>query len=336
MNPDRTIQLERWLNIDATSGRETAQLQALETDLGAEGFSVARHPVPGCDPLLRWNILATRKSADVVMCTHVDTVPPFLPVKRTEDALWGRGACDTKGVLLAMFEAVNRLTSAEADRVAFLLVVGEETDHCGAAAAREMALRPTQIILGEPTRGRVATGQKGILKVALNAQGVAGHSAFPETGSSAIQKLLSALGRIEAHAWPSDPDIGTTTYNIGFIEGGVASNVFAPEASAEVMFRAVSETSDLFSTVVELCGEDAEAAVVSHAEPQRFNPPAGFETCVVPFNSDAAWLRHLGPVWLAGPGDIRLAHSVKEHITFDDLDEGAQLYARLIRQALGS
>ncbi len=337
MTPDRIAQLLRWLDIDATSGRETLYLQTLEADLRREGLHTERLEVPGEDPGARWNLLATSgRAPEVILCTHVDTVPPFLPVDAREGAVWGRGACDTKGVLLAMIEALCRLRidrPEAAERVGILLVVGEETDHCGAKAAEAMAMRPDRIILGEPTCGRVAVGQKGILKIALEAQGIAGHSAFPDAGRSAIHDLLDDLEALRCAPWPEDPQLGPTTLNVGFIEGGVASNVFAPSARAEIMIRAVADTGALLDLAQRACARST-LKVLSRAEPQRFEPPEGFETCVVPFNSDAAWLRALGPVWLAGPGDIRLAHSVHERIDLHDLDSGADLYLRLILAAL--
>ncbi len=337
---DRVAQLVRWLKIDSTSGQEGAYLEVLERDLEAEGFQVERLEVPGEPFDKRWNLLATTGSdPEVVLSTHVDTVPPFLPVElRDGGAIYARGACDTKGVLMAMVEAAARLRAADpalAKRVGILLVIGEETDHCGAAAAASLPLRPKRIILGEPTRCQVALGQKGILKARVLATGKAGHSAFLDAGHSAIDKLLDVLWRVRQAQWPQDPDLGPTTINVGMIRGGVAANIFAPEASADLMFRAVSDTQGLEAQLRQLAGEQAQVQVLSRGEPQHFDrPPRDEETCVVPFNSDAAWLRPLGPVWLTGPGDIRLAHSDHEHITVADLEAGAQLYQRLIRAAL--
>lgn len=330
----RAEQLLQWLHIDATTGREAAFLKRLESDLSDEGWRVSRHPVPPHED--RWNLLATGdQTPEVVFSTHVDTVPPFLPVRRDGDLLRGRGACDTKGVLITMVQTMALLRETHphlAPRLGLMLVIGEEVDHCGAAAAAiDPAMpRPSRIILGEPTRGLVARGQKGILKVRLVSHGKAGHSAFEHAGHSAIHALLAALQRVMGAQWPDDPVLGPTTLNVGTIHGGVAANIFAPDAHAEIMVRAVSDPMDLLARFHDLCGDDAQVQLISHGPPQRFDaPPPNVDTTVVPFNSDAAWLSPLGPVWLAGPGDIQLAHSDDEHISLQDLQAGVQLYTQL-------
>ncbi len=337
MDPQRIAQLKTWLEIDSTSGQEGAYLQRLEADLIAEGWPCRRLPVPGQDPS-RFNLLAAKvPQPDVLLCTHVDTVPPFLPVRHEGDWIWARGACDTKGVLLSMFEAAARLEAQNpelAQRVGILMVIGEETDHCGAAAAIDAGLTPSRIILGEPTQCRVAVGQKGILKARLTTTGKAGHSAYPEAGHSAVDKLLEALAKVKQENWPTHPDMGDTLVNIGLIQGGVAANVFAPDASAVLMFRIVTPAAQIEARLRALTEAHGRLEVISQAEPQVMDPPANTDTCVLPFNSDAAWLRQIAPVWLGGPGDIRLAHSVNERISVQDLEQGAELYLQWLRQAL--
>jgi acetylornithine deacetylase len=333
----RQGQLVRWLEVDSTSGREGAFLEVLERDLRAEGFEVARLPVPGVAD--RWNLTARWGDATPKLwfCTHVDTVPPFLPVRVEEGRVYGRGACDTKGVLLAMVEALVRLRAADAAlaaRAGLLMVIGEETDHGGAAAIRDMGLAASRFVLGEPTQNAVAVGQRGILKARLTARGVAGHSAFPEQGASAIDALLEALARVRAVAWPVDEALGATSVNIGLIEGGVAANVFAPSAQAVLMVRVVSSCAQVEALLRGCLGPDCALEVLSQAEPQRFAADHGEASCVLAFNSDAAWLRPLAPVWLGGPGDIRCAHATHEHIVWAEWAEGVALYERLARRAL--
>ena len=334
MQPSRIDQLLAWLAIDSTTGREGAYLERLEADLRAEGLPCTRQPVADG----RWNLLAAASDdPEVVLCTHVDTVPPFIPPTRHPDRIHGRGACDTKGVLAAMLEARARLTDDEARRVGVLLVVGEEVDHVGAKVAeREVGWRPRRILLGEPTVCEIAAAQKGGVSLRLTAAGVAGHSAFPDAGVSAVHRLLDGIAALRAEPWPTDPVMGPTHLNVGQIQGGVAANIFAPEAEALAFFRAVSDSDALVARARELCApHHAEGHVRSMSQPLRFDPPPeGVATCVVPFNSDAHWLASLGPVWLGGPGDIRVAHSDHEHITLEQLEAGAALYVTLIRGAL--
>jgi acetylornithine deacetylase len=330
---ERINQLLKWVEIDATTGREATYLTTVQSDLESEGWACTQLPVPGCDPAERYNLLATRgHSPRVVLCTHSDTVPPHLPARRRDNAIWGRGACDTKGVFLAMVEAARQL--GHPSDLGLLLVIGEEVDHCGAAAfADAPGMEPARIILGEPTLSHVVRGQKGVLKLSLTASGIEGHSAYPDRGESAVHKLLDALGRIRRADLPSHPILGDSTLNVGLISGGVAANVFAPSAQAVLMFRAAVPTADLEAMALEAAGPAVETEVLSRSEPQVFEVPEGFATSVIPFNSDAAWLSRVAPVWLGGPGDIRLAHSVGERITFSEFASGVELYCALYRQA---
>ncbi len=320
-----------WLDIDSTSGHEAAFLAALEAYFGDLGYDVERQPVAED----RWNLLATRSDDPALLySTHVDTVPPFLPARREGDRVYGRGACDTKGGLLAMALAAQQLVEEGLDDIGFLLVVGEEVDHVGAKRSRELDLNPERIILCEPTQNRVVAAQKGMIKFVLEAQGLAGHSAYPDRGVSAVHRLLDVLDVFRSKDWPSDDLLGPTTVNVGIFQGGVAANVFAPSARAEVLFRAVSPVEPMLEQCQDALMEGVELYDVVYNDPVFFDPPDDVETCTVPFNTDATYLEELGPVWLVGPGDIRVAHSDDEHIELESLAEGIALYAELGRRVL--
>lgn len=325
--------LERWLAIDSVTPGERAFLETLERELTARGYTCARQDVAPD----RWNLLATRaKPARVLFSTHVDTVPPHLPVRVEGDTIYGRGACDTKGGLLAMLEAAQQLVDAGCEEVGFLLVVGEEVDHVGAKTSRAWGLAPERIILDEPTVCRVVAAQKGMVKLNLTAPGIAAHSAYPARGVSAIHRLIGACGALLAHDWPSDPVLGPTTLNVGTIGGGVAFNVFAPSAHAEVLFRTVCATEALLPEIERLCAaHHVGVEVAVENGPVFFDPPEGVETCTVAFNTDATYLSQIAPVWLVGPGDIEVAHTDHEHIELSQLEAGIALYAHLARLALG-
>lgn len=320
-----------WLNIDSTSGGEAAFLAALEAYFEELGYDCRRQPVAA----ERWNLVARRTSEpSVLYSTHVDTVPPFFGARREGDRVYGRGACDTKGGLLAMAMAAERLVAQGIDDVGFLLVVGEEVDHVGAKFSRELDLNPDRIILCEPTRNRVVAAQKGMLKFALEAEGRAGHSAYLDRGVSAVHRLLDVVESIRGASWPDDDLLGPTTLNVGVFEGGVAANVFAPSARAELIFRAVSSAEELLERCHDALLEGVELVDEVYNDPVFFEPPDGVATCTVPFNTDATYLSELAPVWLVGPGDIRVAHSDHEHIDLDSLQKGIDLYERLARRVL--
>lgn len=359
MNTDafrQTIELlETWLRIDSTSGAEAAFLAALEAYFSDQGYQCERFEVAED----RWNLLVTREVAPrFIYSTHVDTVPPFFGPRRegvgfpgdevgqgataeNEARIYARGACDTKGGIAAMAAAGARLLEAGIEDFGYLFVVGEEVDHCGAKQARHTErlreLKPEQIVLCEPTRNRIVSAQKGMVRCRLESRGVAGHSAFPERGDSAINHLLDALERLRNHAWPEDDLLGPTTVNIGTIQGGVAGNVFAAEASAELLFRCVSDTEEIIATIKDLVDAPVEVTGVVHNDPVFFKlpePADEFEVCTVPFNTDATYLSELAPIWLVGPGDIEVAHSDHEYISLESLAEGIDLCEKLALRVL--
>lgn len=324
---DLVAQLCRWIDIDSTTGFEAEFLHQLETELGARGFRVVRQAVTDD----RWNLLALpRGELRVLFSTHVDTVPPWLPADVRGEVVSGRGACDTKGGLVAMLEAVELLDPSRR-WAGFLLVVGEEVDHAGAIKARELEVRPRAIVLCEPTTGHLVAGQKGILKLDLRCCGEAGHSAFPELSRDALGPLLESLHRLRHAEYPTDPTLGPTTLNIGVLEAGVAANVTPAAARAELLYRAVSPTEALLDQVRSLV--EAPVAVEVHTSNPALRLPTvpGFPTEVIAFNTDAYYLQALAPVYLMGPGDIRVAHGEREHIRVSDLRRGVDDYVRLAR-----
>ena len=232
------------VDIPSITGEERAVLEFLENWLSSRGMETRREPIDGN----RWNLYdgwteetwRCEDAADVVFCTHVDTVPPYFPAFRDGDTLRGRGACDTKGIIAAMLLAGNRLRH-DGLSPAFLFVVGEETDSCGAKTAAASGRTARFIIVGEPTDNMLATGHKGVLSYTLETQGVAVHSAYPERGSSAVHLLLDILGDIRDADWCSSDVLGNATTNVGLIEGGIAMNTTAPAAKATVMHRIVDD-----------------------------------------------------------------------------------------------
>ncbi len=323
--------LKEWLGVDSTSGEEREFLEHLEAFFADDGWTIQRQEVAPN----RWNLLVGDGTpAKVLFSTHVDTVPPFLPVRQEDNTVYGRGACDTKGGLVAMWAAARRLKNRGVEGIGFLLVVGEEVDHCGAKIARQLDVQPTRIILCEPTQNRVVRAQRGMIRFALRTTGVAGHSAFPNDGTSAIHRLLDGIERLRQTTWPTDDILGETTINVGVIEGGVAANIFAPTARAELLFRAVSPVEPMIERVEELLGDEIEIEDIIYNDPVFFDAPDDLESCTVPFNTDATYLAELGPVWLVGPGDIRCAHSDDERIDLNELQTGIDLYETLASRAL--
>src|SRR5438128_679561 len=244
----------RMMEIDSTSGREGALVDWLESYLSGAGWRVRRIPVtPGRDDLLA----SVSETPLVTLSTHLDTVPPYIPPRLDGDRLWGRGACDAKGIAASMIFAAESLR-ARGTPVALLFVVGEEVTHDGATAANDVATTSRVLINGEPTESTLALGTKGAMRFTLRTRGRAAHSAYPELGRSAIADMVRLLAELEHLDLPSDPLLGGTTINVGKISGGIADNVMAPDAEAFLMARLVTSPEVLRDQLVRWVGDRAE------------------------------------------------------------------------------
>ena len=317
------------IDIDSTTGREQAVGEWLAAALRDRGYEVATQPVSDG----RFNVFARIDLPSVVLSTHFDCVPPFFPSHVKDGSLFGRGACDAKGILACQVAAVERMREAGERRVGLLFVVGEERGSDGAAAANALAPGSKFLINGEPTDSRLGVATRGILRVRLIARGRAAHSAAPEEGESAIDKLIDALVRMRSLRWPSEAQLGTTFYTVGLIEGGIAPNVISPSASAEVMFRIVGSADEVLETVRQL-----EPAVtveeVLRVPMVRLHTVGGLRSAVFPFTTDIPLLDRWGTPLLFGPGSFLVAHTDREHVRLDDLERAVGQYERLSRACL--
>ena len=317
------------IDIDSTTGREAEAGQWLAARLAALGYNVLEQKVArGCA-----NVLATIDDPVVVFSTHFDCVPPFFPSRVENGRLIGRGACDAKGILTAQVAAAERLRVSGERRVGLLFVVGEERGSDGAVAANTIPNQCRFLINGEPTDSRLATATRGNLRVRLEARGRAAHSCAPEQGESAIDKLVDALVELRALPLPVDPDLGSTFYSIGLIEGGVAPNVIPAHASAEVMFRTIGSADDIL-TVLGALKPRVQISEVLRVRPIRMHTVPGFETHVFPFTTDVPFLDHWGTPLLFGPGSILVAHTDGEFVTLDELHGAVDGFERLARGCL--
>ncbi len=324
--------LRELIDTHSTTGDEAGVAAILERELGADGYTVGRQQVvPDRDNLFA---IVDGESPRLLFSTHIDTVPPHIPFRQENGTVFGRGACDTKGGIVAMLEAGRRLRATGATGFGYLFVVGEEVDHCGAKAARTLGLHVDDIILCEPTVCRVISAQKGVVKVRIVAEGKAAHSGFPHRGISAVERLLTTLESLRRRDWPMHEILGQTFFNIGLIQGGVAANVLAPSATAELMFRTVGPSEDILAAIDDALVDGVRRELLTENGPELFDVPAGYETGVANFNTDASFLKQIGRILLVGPGDIEVAHSENEHITLEQLDRGIELYTRLGRELL--
>jgi acetylornithine deacetylase len=294
------------------------------------GYRVTRQPVsPGRD-----NIYAWREPPIVVFSTHLDCVPPYVPLREDDEWVHGRGTCDAKGLAAAMTAAAERLAERGERRVGLLFVVGEENGSDGAHAAAGLEPKGRFLVNGEPTENRLCIGQKGSLRCDLQATGRAAHSAYPDEGDSAVEALLDTLERIRRLPLAVDPLLGASTLNVGTIEGGVAPNVLAPTARAQVLIRTVGPTDELKAELAGMACPGVRLSIGLEIPAYKGTAPDGWETTVVSYASDLPFYIGWGRRFQLGPGTIRLAHTDGERIRKADLHRGVELYVRLASDLL--
>ena len=331
MNPFELT--KKLISIPSVTGMEREIGEFLSSYLASLGYRVERQDVTGD----RFNVMAFAGDGRIMFCTHIDTVPqtpPIAPVREDNDFLYGRGACDTKGIIAAMLEAGDRLRRDGVTNFGYLFLVGEETDGIGAKTANRLKWNSEYVIVGEPTQNQLVRAQKGTLMVNLNVTGHAAHSGYPERGVSAIKTLWSILEECEAADWGNDPVLGKGTFNIGVFQGGDAANIVPARASTSIMIRTVEARTRVEEKMRRIVGNRATMEIAGASEPLILHVVEGFQTTVVSFGSDAPHLGNMGKRLLAGPGSILDAHTAGEKINKRELMEGIDLYETLVRKLL--
>ncbi len=326
------------MSIDSTSGREGEVIAWLDRYLADRGWRTQRIPVSeGRDDLFA----TVHAAPTVTLSTHLDTVPPFIAPRRDERRLYGRGACDAKGIAAAMICAAERLRD-DGLPVAMLFVVGEEVTHDGAHAANEafaakkVPATSRVLINGEPTESTLALGTKGAVRVIVRTVGQAAHSAYPHLGRSATRDLVKMLAEVDSLSLPSEALLGATTVNIGSLAGGVADNVVAPSAEARLMIRLVTPADDVKGVIERWADGRATLEWGPMVPPVKLGVVDGFDTSIAAFATDIPVLTHWGTPYLFGPGSIHVAHREDEFVAIDELRAAVDSYERIVRATLSS
>jgi acetylornithine deacetylase len=314
------------VNIESITGNEGACAAFLRDYLAERKFAVELQPVgPG-----RANVLACRGTPEIVLSTHLDTVPPFFPAHEDEEFIYGRGACDAKGIVAAELCAAERLISEGVEDFGLLFLVGEETVSDGARVANRSPRGAKYIINGEPTENKLALASKGILQVDIRVKGKAAHSAYPQLGDSAVEKLLDILAEVRQLPMPHDRLLGYSTFSIGMISGGRAANVIPDEAQAQVLIRTVDGAQETRAHLGRLLAGRCEYEFVRDTPVLKMEKIDGYETDVVAFTTDLPHLTRWGRPLLLGPGSVGEAHTDHERVQKAELVRAVELYCGLV------
>jgi acetylornithine deacetylase len=321
------------MNVPSVSGEEEAVGFWLRDYLESIGWTVELQKVSdNQNNVIAW----LNDTPRLWFSTHIDTVPPFIPPTEDDEKIYGRGACDAKGIIAAQITAAEELRKQGIEDIGLLYTVEEERSSTGARAANDhpLAAKAEYMINGEPTDNDLAIGSKGTFRLKIKTKGKAAHSAYPEEGDSAIEKLLDILEDVRHTKFPDDEFFGETTVNVGTIEGGVALNVIPPSAEAGLAVRLTTPREPIEKALENLLRDRGEIEVLSCSEPVKMLRVEGFKQKVVRFTTDIPYLTNWGQPLLLGPGSILVAHTKDEFVLKKDLEEAVRLYADLATRLL--
>ena len=323
------------MNIPSVSGDEQAVGFFLRDYLESLGWTVELQAVSENQN----NVIAyLNEQPRVFLSTHMDTVPPFIPPSEDDEKIYGRGACDAKGIIASQIVAAEELRKQGIEDIGLLYTVEEEQSSTGAKAANThpLAAKCEYLINGEPTDNDLAIGSKGTFRLKIVTEGKAAHSAYPEMGESAIEKLIDILQDVRRARFPNDDFFGETTVNIGTIEGGLALNVIPPRAEAGIAVRLTTPRAPVEALLEEIAGERGTIEVLSCSEPIKMLAVEGFNQKTVRFTTDIPYLTNWGQPLLLGAGSILVAHTKDEFVLKKDLEEAVELYVNLVKKLLAS
>ena len=313
------------LSFDSTSGSERELGQWLAEHLEApfvETFEVGDGTL---NVLLRWS-----ETPRVVYCSHMDTVPPYIPATFTDDRVLGRGSCDAKGQFYAMYRACQRLAAAGEKDFALLIVSGEETGSWGAKAFSKTGFTAPLLVVGEPTDNCMVSASKGTKRFDLTFTGKAFHSGYPEHGLSAVELFVDFMNALHAAGFPDDPVLGPTTWNVGHLVSDNPQNILSPELTCRLYFRTTfASDAAVVAWMRAQASDRLRMEEIGGDAPARYFTLPGFPTKPVCFGSDAPHLTGFAQKIICGPGSITVAHRDDEFLSLSDFQQAINNYVKI-------
>ncbi len=336
------------LKIDSTSGKEAVLADFLESRLAGPGRTVEKFDTGDGT----YSLLVSWGQPRVFFCTHLDTVPPYISPAAapliSEDSVsqavtgddlifTGRGTCDAKGQIAAMYEACLELERKGYDGFALLLLAGEETGSFGAKAFSEAHPGGEWLIVGEPTDNCMVSASKGTKAFEITFTGKAFHSGYPQYGESAVLMFNSFVNALNGIDFPDDDILGDTTWNIGRLVSDNPQNILSDSLSFRLYFRTTFATDAMVTALMDEIKRDGtlpwqramSVKPLGGDTPSLYRTFPGFRTKPVAFGSDAPHLKKFTNKILCGPGSILVAHTSGENILESQLHEAAGNYVKM-------
>ena len=314
------------LGFDSTSRKERPLAEFLARRLEApeaETFEVGDGTV---NLLFKWG------RPRLVFCTHMDTVPPYIAPRMGDEVISGRGSCDAKGQIIAMYTACRRLAAAGKSGFGLLLLSGEETGSWGAKAFSKEPFTADLLVIGEPTENKMVSASKGTKSYELIFKGEPFHSGYPQFGKSAVDLFVDFVEKLRGQAFPFDDILGETTWNIGQLSSNNPQNILSPELRCRLYFRTTFASDGAVHEWM-MKRDDVQVRFVGGDIPARYTVLPGFPSGPVAFGSDAPHLHNFSRKIICGPGSIRYAHRCDEHILVSDLETAVENYVKIFEMA---
>jgi len=322
------------LNFDSTSGSENNLVKYIYENCKHAKSEVEIQETEGG----RLNIFFKFGEPRIIFCSHLDTVPPYIPpLKKDNDIIYGRGSCDAKGQIAYLFEVYKQLIDEGHNNIGMLMVSGEEDGSQGARRANRDIKNCDYIFVGEPTENKLIKASKGNLLVNATFRGKNCHSGYPQYGDNAIERMFRFFRELESTNFEEDPVLGKTTYNIGRMESNNAQNVVSDFVKCKIFFRTTFKTNDILKKKLnEIKDDKTEFEFVYGDEPIYFHTVDGFETNVVSYGTDAPEFRNIKNKILYGPGSILDAHTENEFVKIKDLYKAVEdvklIYRKIVNE----
>ncbi len=346
------------LEIDSTSGKEGVLADFLAERFLTDKCKVEKYELEDGTK----NLLFSWGQPKLMFCTHLDTVPPYIAPTFLDDRVNGRGACDAKGQILAMYEACLELERKGYEGFGLLLLAGEEVGSKGAKIFDKIGCGADYLVVGEPTDNAMAYASKGTKAFEISFKGKPAHSGYPEYGESAVEHFLAFSDALRSIVFPEDEVLGKTTWNIGELHSNNPQNILSDKLTCKLYFRTsfASDTivsnvmkniagpkarlrfgknkapdgSDLLGNAVAPWQRAMTVKALGGDNPTKYSTLEGFPTTVVAFGSDAPHLNNFENKIICGPGSILVAHTEHEHILIADLQQARDNYIKIFERTI--
>lgn len=317
------------LKIESTTGTENTLAYYIAEKYTPEGMTCKIQDTEDG----RVNLFFTIGEPKIVFNSHMDTVPPYIPPTFTDEIIYGRGSCDAKGQLAYLWQATKELIAEGEKDFGLLMTFGEEVGSVGARNANSLLTNTKYIIVGEPTENKLITSSKGTHLIKVTVRGKNCHSGYPQYGDNAINTMREFLDRLDKIGFPTDENMGETTYNIGWLKADNAQNVVPDLVTFNLFIRTTFASYPIYQEMLEsIKGDKITLEYPLNKGPIKFHTVEGFETGVVAYGTDAPSFTNVPNKLLYGPGTILVAHTSDEHIKIKDMYKAVEDVKRIFRK----